>query len=182
MADTRLRCGRSIDDVWDHVDDLPDAHESTCPDCQEARARLIRLSNATADLRVHEVTTPALQPDPSLLGSVMGVVQAEGRRGQLLPLSDETPEQTISEQAVVGLVWAAADDVPGIRARRCRIHRAPAAAPASTQVDIHLTLATTLGTSIPQVTELLRGRVRQMVTAKTGLGVRWVDLDVEDML
>ena len=120
--DARLSCGRSIDDVWSHLDGAPDEHERTCPWCTEARARLLRLSEATADLRTSEADDPALQPDPGFTSSVMGLVRAEVRRGQAIPLDpDDEPGLTISEQAVVGLVWEAADTVPGVRARRCRV-------------------------------------------------------------
>ena len=83
--DTRLSCGRSIDDVWSHVDYAPDEHERSCPYCLEARARLLRLAEAAADLRVTEAADPALQPRAGFTASVMSLVRAEVRRGQALP-------------------------------------------------------------------------------------------------
>ena len=124
--DARLSCGRSIDDVWSHLDGPPDEHERSCPYCTEARARLLRLSDATTELRSAEVDDPALQPDPGFTASVMGLVRAEVRRGQAIPLDPEDdPGLTISEQAVVSLVWEAADTVSGVRARRCRVRLVP---------------------------------------------------------
>ena len=124
--DARLSCGRSIDDVWSHLDGPPDEHERSCPWCTEARARLLRLSDATTELRSAEVEDPALQPDPDFTASVMGLVRAEVRRGQAIPLDpDDDPGLTISEQAVVSLVWEAADTVSGVRARRCRVRLVP---------------------------------------------------------
>ncbi|SEQ31599.1 Asp23/Gls24 family envelope stress response protein [Microlunatus flavus] len=201
--DARLSCGRSIDDVWSHLDGPPDEHERTCPYCLEARARLLRLSDAAIDLRSTEAADPALQPDPGFTASVMGLVRAEVRRGQAIPLdADEVPGLTISEQAVVGLVWAAADSVPGIRARRCRVrpftdddgdgdgdggedgwqppdeHELRS----GTLVDVDLALAVEPGTSIVEATATLRRRVAEQVARETGLGVRRVDLTVEDVL
>ncbi len=199
--DARLSCGRSIDDVWSHLDGAPDEHERSCPYCLEARARLLRLSDAAADLRVTEVADPALQPDPGFAASVMGLVRAEVRRGQAIPLdAEDEPGLTISEQAVVGLVWAAADSVPGIRARRCRVRVAvtdgdgsgdladpgggggqPMDVESSTLVDVSLSLAVQAGTSVVDAAATLRARVAERVGAESGLRVRRVDLAVEDV-
>lgn len=188
--DTRLSCGRSIDDVWAHVGSPPDAHERDCPYCQEARARLLGLSTATAELRAAEAVDPDLQPGPDFATSVMSLVRAEVRRGQALPLGvDEAPGLTISEQAVVGLVWTAADAVPGMRARRCLVRQVdPFEAwdddlvPGGTLVDVDLTVVVDLGTSIPEAADRLRASVVGLVDAETGLQVRRVDLTVEDVL
>jgi uncharacterized alkaline shock family protein YloU len=185
--DTRLSCGRSIDDVWSHLDAEPDAHERGCPYCQEARERLARLSHAAADLRAAEAADPALQPGPDFSASVMSLVRAEVRRAQTIPLeADEVPGLSISEQAVVGLVWTAADGVPGVRARRCVVRRIepapgdPVVGP--TLVDVALTIVVLAGTSVPAATEQLRGRVVGLVDADAGLQVRRVDLTIEDVL
>ncbi len=182
--DTRLSCGRSIDDVWSHIEGPPDEHERDCPYCLEARARLLRLSDAAADLRVAEEVDPGLQPDPGFTASVMSLVRAEVRRGQSIPFDvDEDPGLTISEQAVVSLVWAAADTVPGVRARRCRVRlvdREPDVGP--TDVDVELAVAVHPGTSIRAASDELRSRVTALVDAEAGLRVRRVELSVEDVL
>ena len=183
--DTRLSCGRSIDDVWSHVGGPPDEHERSCPYCLEARARLLRLSDATTDLRTAEADDPDLQPQPDFASSVMSLVRAEVRRGQAFPLDvDEDPGLTISEQAVVSLAWAAADTVPGVLARRCRVRlvdRDPESS-GPTGVDVDLRLAVQPGTPLPATTDQLRARVAALVDAEAGLVVRRVDLTVEDVL
>ena len=188
--DTRLSCGRSIDDVWDRVGSPPDAHERDCPYCQEARVRLLRLSTATADLRAAEAVDPDLQPGPEFATSVMSLVRAEVRRGQAFPLEpDEAPGLTISEQAVVGLVWTAADAVPGLRARRCRVRQVDLVersdedlALGPTLVDVDLTVVIDPGTSAPSAADLLRRRGVGLVEAETARQVSRVDLTVEDVL
>lgn len=182
--DPRLSCGRSIDDVWSHIDGPPDEHERDCPYCLEARARLLRLSAATADLRAAEAVEPAMQPDAGFTASVMTLVRAEVRRGQAIPLQTEpVPGLTISEQAVVGLVWLAADGVPGVRGRRCRVSAVePGDLDGPTQVDVELSFAVDPGVSIPAVTAELRTRVVELVDDEAGLLVRRVDLSVEDVL
>ena len=182
--DSRLSCGRSIDDVWSHLDGVPDVHERDCPYCLEARARLLRLSQVTADLRTAQADDPELQPAPGFASSVMSLVRAEVRRGQALPLDvDEDPGLTISEQAVVSLVWAAADTVPGVRARRCRVQlveRDPDTGP--TDVDVDLAVAVHAGTPIQEATGRLRALVKARVDAEAGLRVRRVTIVVEDVL
>lgn len=185
--DTRLSCGRSIDDVWTHLEGPPDEHERDCPYCLEARARLLRLSAAADDLRTSEASDPELQPDPGFTASVMSLVRAEVRRGQALPLDvDEEARLTISEQAVVSLVWAAADTVPGLRARRCRVRlvdrEIDQEVDGPTVVDVELSVAVRTGTSIRVATDLLRSRVAALVDAEAGLRVRRVELVVEDVL
>lgn len=183
--DTRLSCGRSIDDVWSRIAAPPDDHERDCPYCLEARARLLRLSEAAADLRVAEANDPDLQPEPGFTASVMSVVRAEVRRGHSLPLDvDEDPGLTISEQAVVSLVWAAADTVAGVRARRCRVRLVDPdeLPPGRTMVDVDLAVAFHPGTPLRAATEQLRARVRRIVDAEAGVEVRRVELVVEDVL
>ncbi|RYD47250.1 MAG: hypothetical protein EOP83_28330, partial [Verrucomicrobiaceae bacterium] len=64
---TQLGCGRDIDQVWDHLDQAPAAHERTCRYCQAARADLANLAQATQTLRVHHATNPDLEPSPGVL-------------------------------------------------------------------------------------------------------------------
>lgn len=183
--DTRLSCGRSIDDVWGHLSGAPDEHERDCPYCLEARARLLRLSIATAELRAAEAADPALQPADSFTTSVMTLVRAEVRRGRTLTLDlDDGPGLTISEQAVVGLVWAAADGVAGVRARRCRVQQVDDEDQTSGPgvVDVDLAVAVRSGTSMAEATGELRTRVASLVGSGAGLRVRRVDLSFEDVL
>jgi hypothetical protein len=89
-------------------------------------------------------------------------------------------------------VWTAADAVPGLRARRCRVRRVGARDPAEpaddepalgrTLVDVDLTVVVDAGTSVPAAAEQLRRRVVGLVDTETGLEVRRVDLTVEDLL
>lgn len=181
---TRLGCGRTIDSVWDTIHEQPDEHQRECPECQRARASLQDVAQATAALRQHEASDPALQPGPRLLSSVMDLVRAEVRRGQQIPLVVETPlELTISEQSVIALVWSAADSIPGVRSRRCRVSVDQAAQtdgrPAT--VDVSLRLTVSADTAIPPTLEALRHAIRELVAAETGLTVRQITLGVEDV-
>ena len=87
-------------------------------------------------------------------------------------------------QAVVGLVWAAADTAPGIRARRCRVHLVDREEQPTgpTLVDVDLAVALHPGTSLRTAAERLRERVRSLVAAEAGVEVRRVELVVEDVL
>lgn len=126
----RLGCGRLIDDVWERIDDPPDAHELTCLDCQDARRSLDRLVQATDTSRALGGDDDL--PGPQVKSAIMSIARTEVRRGRPIPLerppvaaeSAESPleaELTVSDQAIVRVVRRAADTVAEVRARRIRI-------------------------------------------------------------
>ena len=184
----RLGCGRLADDVWAHASDPPDAHELGCPFCQRARTNLQALSEAAEDLAGHEDQDPAYTPSSRVKDFVMQLVHLELRRGQPIPLLVPDPLEapatlTISEQAVLDLIWRAADQVPGLRARHCSVRVHPAdqqpGRPGAVHVDVHLTVAA--GTAIPDLAATLRDRLRDAIAAQTGLATRRITLTVEDL-
>lgn len=187
--DTRLGCGRTVDDVWATADQPPDPHERQCPYCQRARASLTEVTAATAALRVHE--QEHLRPGPRVKTAVMDLVRTQVRRSQPIPLAVPEPggaaELTISEQAVLGVVWTAADATPGVRLRRCDIHLAatdqrtgqPAALALTLTVAVSVDVATT--TSIPAAVPDLQARITALLAAETGLDARTIHITVEDL-
>jgi hypothetical protein len=131
--DTRLGCGRDIDEVWASMERVPDEHERSCPFCQEARASMSPLALATARMRSSDMADPDLVPDPGVLDRVMEVARAEARRGRLLPLDEPEPEEvtaelTVSEQTAAAVARRAADGVVGVQVRRSRVEVVPAGA------------------------------------------------------
>lgn len=180
----RLDCGRRIDDVWEHVDLAPDAHEQTCPSCQAARASLAELAQVTEELR--SSTTPtgdALVPSTSVKDAIMKVARAEVRRGrQLSVVADELGSVKISEQTVSAVVRFACDSVDGVRARRCSVVVSPPAdRDAPSRVDVTLRLTVDSSLSIPAITETVRARIDVVLAAQVGLRPRRIDLVVEDV-
>ena len=189
-----LACGRPIDQVWEHIEDAPDAHEAGCPDCQQARRSLAELDEATSSLRLHDESDPDLAPPPGIKVSIMDLAKAEVRRGSRLPLRppthDDLPaELTISEQTVAGVVRFAADRISGLHARRCKVSvdRASLTDPkiledsATVRVVIDLGVALSVELQILEATRVLRESVRAAVLADTGMSVETINVSIEDL-
>lgn len=187
--DTRLGCGRTIDDVWAAVDQPPTLHEQHCEHCQRARASLTNLTVATTALRRHD--EEHLRPGPRVKSAVMNLVRAQVRRSQPIPLAvpefGHAAELTISEQAVVAVVWTAADAIPGVRVRRCQVQLAPTGQrtgePASLAVTLTVAVSVDVAvtTGIPAAVPALQTRITQLLTAETGLDARTIHVTVEDV-
>lgn len=173
-----LPCGRYIEDLWDRLDiptSAADAeHERGCRHCQTARSSLLALANATR--AVLDDTT--LTPPAALRGRIMAAVRAEVRRGQRLLLpGGEFGAVDVSEQAVAVVLRFAADSVDGVRARKCRVGRTDAGA-----VVVQLSIAIRYDSyaSIDRV-DTVRARVVSAGTARIGLDISRVDVEVEDL-
>lgn len=187
--DARLGCGRLIDDVWARADQPPDEHERGCPHCQRARASLADLTAATAALRADD--EQHLHPGPRVKAAVMSLVRAQVRRSQPIPLAVPAPgsaaELTISEQAVLAVIWTAADATPGIRVRRCDVQLAatgqrtgePAALTVTLTVAVSVDVAVT--TTIPAAVPDLQARITALLAAETGLGAQSIHVNIEDV-
>ncbi len=184
----RLGCGRLVDDVWATAEEPPTAHEASCPFCQRARASMQQLADATDALTDHEDESPDYTPSINVKDLVMQLVHVEVRRGQPIPLLNPDPpgtppELTISEQAVLDVIWRAADALPGVRARHCTVQLDPAdqqpGQPATVQVNVNIAIVT--GLSIPQLTERLRVQLTDQIAAETGLTARRIGITVEDL-
>lgn len=189
-----LACGRPIDQVWEHIEDSPDAHEASCRDCQQARRSLAELDEVASSLRLDDETDPDLAPPPSIKTSIMELAKAEVRRGWRLPLrlpalNDLPAELTISEQTVAGVVRFAADRISGLHARRCKVsleRSSPTdprivAGDATVRVVIDLGVALSARVQILEATQALRDRVRAAVLADTGMSVEKINVSVEDL-
>lgn len=180
--ESTLGCGRPIDQVWEHIEDPPDEHERTCPDCRQARRNLAELDRATSELRLADETDPEFAPPPSIKVSIMELARAEVRRGARLPLrpparEDLPAELTISEQAVAGVVRHAADQLSGVHARRCQVR------PQSPELTLVIELGVALSSSVPILATIdrLRSAVRSGVQTEVGMDVGKIDVSVEDL-
>ncbi|MGV9411112.1 Asp23/Gls24 family envelope stress response protein [Nocardia sp. NPDC003693] len=180
--DYRLPCGRGMEQVWRRLDAVrlgnADAHESRCTDCRAARESLLALRTATQEL----IAEPD-PPPPDLFGRIMSVVRAEVRRGQTLDLPTEHPGTVqVSEQAVAAVVRFAADTVPGVRARRCRIRSVGTAPDGENIVEIAIAIAVRMrGDSLEGIVPQVRQRVATAVAARAGLLLGRLDVSVVDV-
>ncbi|AFU00739.1 hypothetical protein [Nocardia brasiliensis] len=180
--DYLLPCGREIEQVWDRLDTveagLGDEHDDTCPHCASARDSLLALRAATKEL----IDEPDPAP-PDLTGRIMSAVRAEARRGRTLSLPTAMPGVVeVSEQAVAAVLRYAADSVPGVRARHCRVRRVGSGTDGANLLAVELAVAirfghTTVGAALPVVRE----RVHAALAAQVGLELATLDLVVADI-
>ena len=201
-SSTQLGCGRDIDQVWDHLDQAPDAHELTCPFCQAARADLADLSSATRALREDDATNPDLEPSPAVLDRILAVARTEVRRGRRLPLDQPTDEQTsantVSEQAVTAVVRRVGDRTGRVQIRRCTLalDDRPAGSatstvpspsdgeafdpgPAAVAISLRVSVARDLPVAV--ASNQLRTAIIEAVLQEVGMRVVSVDVVVEDL-
>lgn len=194
----RLGCGRSVDRIWATIDRPPTAHEEHCEQCQSARTRLQRLSEATRSLRESDLRDPALKPGPGIEHAIMDVARAEVRLGSRILLhSADNGTTEISEQALSSLIRFAAAAIPGVHSRRCHIEMrsaAPSAAgedhPSGTtgtaitagpRLIVNLRVAAAPGIVIPRTMEELRHEISNAIPAGVGIGAGTVNITVEDL-
>lgn len=178
-----LGCGRSIDGVWAGLGRPPDRHSQGCRHCQRARATLAPLAAATASLRHSDRTAPV--PPPGLKRAVLKVARAEVRRGLRMVLREGARGQVeVSEQAVASVVRRAAAEIPGVRARRCRIDVLPRdddGVEPGVELRIFLRTAASPAVNIESTMERVRQRIMDAVAEGIGVEARTVHLTVEDL-
>lgn len=180
--DYRLPCGRGMDEVWRRLDAVlqgnPDAHEARCGDCRAARESLLALRAATDEL----IAEPD-PPPPDLFGRIMSAVRAEVRRGQTLTLPTEYAGTVeVSEQAVATVLRYAADTVPGVRARRCRIRSVGTGPDGQNIVRVSMAIAVRMrGGSLEGLVPAVRQRVAAALSNRAGLLLGQLDVTVVDV-
>jgi len=168
-----LPCGRSLEQLWDHID-AADEHERACPHCSTARHSLRALREATDELAADRV-----QPRIDLTERIMSAVRAEIRgRGEMLPL-DAGDTLQVSEQAVAVVLRFAADEIEGVRARRCRV-RAVGVEDGQTVLHAELTVATTYRDDLAELLATVRDRVMAACAASVGVRLARLDLRLAD--
>ncbi|MFJ8815652.1 Asp23/Gls24 family envelope stress response protein [Amycolatopsis thermoflava] len=168
-----LPCGRDMEQLWQRLEELGnDPHERDCPHCRAAHGSLQLLREATAELR-HD--TPA--PSQDLTSRIMAAVRAEVRRRELLPLPTHEPGGArISERVVAAILRFAADTVPGVRARHCRVTTRP-----GTKVEVEMELAVRYPDTTGAALNLVRERVPAAAGARIGVEVARLDVSVTDL-
>jgi hypothetical protein len=168
-ADYLLPCGRSVDQVWAGP---ADDHSRTCPHCRTTAESLRALRLAT-----DELVTETDEPTIGLTDRIMSAVRADIRRRDMLPLLGGIE---VSEQAVAAVFRFAADGVPGVRARRCRL-RVELDADAEPVVEAELTLAVSYLSHSHGAVEVVRERVAAACAARVGFRLGRLDLLVDDI-
>jgi hypothetical protein len=178
--DYLLPCGRDVETVWERLSQAgavpADEHELSCPHCRQARVGLIAVRDATVELISDDA-----QPSPGLTGRIMSAVRADVRRRDLLPLPTSEPGPLrVSEQAVAAVLRFAADSVPGVRARRCRVS-ASATGDGAVLLTVELGIAVSYRTFGAHALAVVRERVGAAAASRIGSRVHRLDLTVTDI-
>ena len=167
-----LPCGRYVEDVLDELDTGPASpHTQDCPHCGTTLRGIQALNQATEALLADPTEAPV-----GLLDRIMTTVRAEVRRGEGLALPTEHGTAEISSRAVASLLRFAADTVPGVRARQCRLIPT-----GSSTVRVQMTLSLRYGGDIDTLVAEVRYRVATAIAATIGLRAEGIDLEVVDL-
>lgn len=181
-SDYQLPCGRSVEQVWERLDAVEagraDDHEASCPHCAAARESLHVLRSATRELA--DEPDP---PPPAMVDRIMSAVRAEVRRGRMVSLPTPHPGSIeVSEQAIGAVLRYAADTVPGVRARGCRIEDLGPDSDGRRLVAVSLSVAVRHGdAAVERVVPLVRDRVRAAASGRIGLSMERLDIAVADI-
>jgi uncharacterized alkaline shock family protein YloU len=168
-----LPCGRHVEDVLDELDTRAiSPHTRDCPHCTTARHGIEALNEATRAL----LDDPA-EPPPGLLDRIMTAVRAEVRRGDGVALPTEHGPAEISTRAVASLLRYAADTVPGVRARRCRL----IATERADTVRIEMSLSLRYGSAMDELVDQVRQRLATAMSGHIGLFTDTIDVEIVDL-
>lgn len=167
----QLPCGRDVETVWARLDDA-DPHQLDCPHCGAARESLLVLRSVTEELIADESG-----PSPGLTGRIMSAVRAEVRRGDLVRLPTQEPGGArVSQAAIAAVLRFAADQVPGVRARRCRIDTSAE----DEAIEVSMTIAVSYR-HFGGALDVIRERVEAAATGRIGVRLVRLDLTVDDV-
>lgn len=178
MRGYALPCGRDVEHVWERLDEVEagraDAHELGCPHCRAAAESLAVLRDLTGQLAAADA-----EPGLDLTGRIMSAVRAEVRRHDLLPLTTPEPgDVRVSVQVVAAVLRFAADTVPGVRARRCRVTTTDSP---DFAVEVELGVAVSYRGFSSDALDLVRERVTAAASARVGVRLARLDLALDDL-
>lgn len=171
--DYLLPCGRDVEQVWQRLDEV-DAHERGCSYCQATRESLTVLRGLTQEL-AEDTGGPSLD----LTGRIMAAVRADVRRHDLLPLPTPEPGTVrVSAHAVAAVLRFAADGVPGVRARRCRVATMDSDGLA---ITVEMSVAVSYRGFVRRALDDVRARVAAAAEARIGVRLERLDLILDDL-
>lgn len=175
--DEQLACGRDLETVWAGIDREPDEHERDCPTCTAARASLLTVQRATAELRTNDQQDPELQPPPQLAATIKSLARSQIRRDRTFVIAAHSDGAvTASEWAVVQTIRRELESSPDLLVQRVLVESTPHGS-----LTITIRLALRLGASAPVVADQVRQRVLPMLAAQFERAVDRVDVEVRDV-
>lgn len=180
-----LPCGRDPVKVWDDAaSDSLSGHETICRYCQGvvSEYRLI------ADPLVRFVSE-SVEPPPGLLERVMVAVRMALHSREFLSLSSAYGPVRLDVVTAASVLRYAVDQVPGARARSCRILsvdtdqplKPSAEPPAPPPVKLEISILAQAGDSIVALADDVREVLVAVGRELLGLDVAGVDVNVVDV-
>ncbi len=183
----RLICGRDPSEVWDHAAaGTLDPHEQACPYCQKVVSEYRSIQDP-----VERYLRQPVEPPAHLAERIMSRVRAELRPRAWLVLPSPLGPIRLERGAAAGTLRQLLDQVPGLRARSCRIlpveghgelgNEAEGGPARRIPVTVALTVAVAVGMDIPSTADSVRQVVVEGGARLLGLEVRTVDVEVVDV-
>lgn len=176
--DPTLPCGRTLSQVWETAEEIPDdPHATACPHCQEALAQLGVLDDFVREARDDDAAVAEEAAADRFTARVMDLVRTELRPGRTLPLGEPADDAWVTEAAAAKAFRAAAETLEGVYAGSCRV---TLPVPGGS-VRVSMEVAAGLDRPLPDVAEEVRRRVAAAADAAIGLAVSVIDVAVVDL-
>lgn len=183
MNEYTLDCGRTTEELNAYLDAgrLPaDPSIDECPECRAALAALQRLNTLVPAFADHDATTVP-ESDESWIEGVLAAISRDVRPGRGIPIATDYEHFTLTqtEGSVRALIRDAGDGVDGVLIGHCRFNGDVTAPGAPVTVNVSVSMVR--GTTIPDIAEVLRARIRQALSEHTTLTVEAVNLSFDDV-
>jgi uncharacterized alkaline shock family protein YloU len=198
VAEEHVPCGVRVDDLLAQVTDgtppRDPAHQRQCPHCRATLAHLTETWAPVLDLAAEDVRAPA-----GLLQSVMAEVRELARNDWSAVLHDHAGQTRVAARVVGAVARLAAESVPQVtlalgggriatpagatsdRERAAGSEDATDIGLAGEHVVVDVQIAVDYRTPIPRVTQRVRERIIQHLSAQTGLTIDEVNVSVVDV-
>ncbi|MFP7761973.1 Asp23/Gls24 family envelope stress response protein [Marisediminicola sp. LYQ85] len=150
------------------------------PEYDLAYRSLLRVRSVAAEL-LEQDAAEDVGRDDSWVTSIIANVNRESRAGRSIPLAHPSPRATltVTEGAVLALVRAAGDAVPGAIVGKCRL-RGDVTVPGE-PIDVLVEVSVFWGEDIPAVAARIRSEVSTSLLQHTELAVSSIDVLVSDV-
>lgn len=180
VSDSRLRCGRPIDDLLAQVSEgrppTDPEHQRSCPHCRAALSELDELWRPVRALAAEQVQAPA-----EVLAQVMSRVRELVAQGWYAVIPSPDGDTRIAARVISAVARLAAEQVPGVSLALGGGHTATDVGVAGPRVVIDVDVIVEMGTVIAAASRSLRERVARDIAAHTGLHAGEVNITVIDV-
>ena len=178
-----LDCGKTVEELSDYLaaGRTPyDPRIETCPECLNALQGLTRVSQLFHNLIKQDVADlPA--PRENWFQDIMTVIHREVRSGRSIPLPhpDTRVNLSVTEGAVLALIRAVGDTVPGLLIGSS--HLEGNVEELGAPVDVSVAASIFWNQPIPDAAHTLRARLSSALSTHTALNITSINIIIEDL-